>query len=535
MNRRNYNIYFHLHTITGIISAVLLFIIFFAGSFSFFKSDIEAWENNSSYKATPLATGKYQKLLDSLDQAIGLYGRDINLLSYENSLNSYVYITTSKDTLNNPNAKETRSFVYNYQKHSQKTYAEAYGLSEFLYRLHFLAQLNIIPLPFRLSPFGYLIAGLTAFVFLMALITGILIHWDKIISNFYLFRPWSKIKTMWTDIHTVLGTIGLPFQLIYAITGFVLIVNVIVLGPFSSVAYKNESKKMYNDLNINLDVSKYDFKNQKMFFIPNVDSITAVTNASWGNGRIKSVAINNYGDENMVIAIQGFSPPKENFSSFGKAIYEVKTKSFIYFKDAVKETSYVDVIYSLIYKLHYGNYGGYFLKAISFVLGVLGCLVMASGIMIWFSAREKNNIAPKKRKFNFWATNIFLSTCLSMLPVTAISFIIVKLDLGSGQSFLYNVYFYTWLAFSIFYIFRKNLPKAIKEIFLISSVLALIVPIVNGITTGNWVWKTAAKGMVDILIIDLLWIFISVVSILSFLRLKNKQAKPVSQRHSVYA
>jgi uncharacterized iron-regulated membrane protein len=44
MNLRRYNIYFNTHTISGIIICAILYVIFFAGSFSFFKNEINAWQ-----------------------------------------------------------------------------------------------------------------------------------------------------------------------------------------------------------------------------------------------------------------------------------------------------------------------------------------------------------------------------------------------------------------------------------------------------------------------------------------------------------
>ncbi len=42
---RPYNIFFHLHTVSGIVLAVALFVIFFAGAFTLFKSEFYLWEN----------------------------------------------------------------------------------------------------------------------------------------------------------------------------------------------------------------------------------------------------------------------------------------------------------------------------------------------------------------------------------------------------------------------------------------------------------------------------------------------------------
>ena len=52
MKNRTYNILFHTHTISGIIISALLYIIFFAGSFSFFRDEIVNWERNDVVKVT---------------------------------------------------------------------------------------------------------------------------------------------------------------------------------------------------------------------------------------------------------------------------------------------------------------------------------------------------------------------------------------------------------------------------------------------------------------------------------------------------
>src|SRR5690606_5965394 len=125
---------------------------------------------------------------------------------------------------------------------------ESYDLGEFLYRLHFLAQLNQVPI--RLGvPFGYMIAGLVSFLFLFALITGLMLHWDKIVSNFFIFRPFSKWKTIWTDAHTALGVIGFPYQFIFAVTGIILIFNTALMTPFEKLLYdKEKSENIYDDV-----------------------------------------------------------------------------------------------------------------------------------------------------------------------------------------------------------------------------------------------------------------------------------------------
>ena len=99
MDNRKYNIYFHTHTISGIIICALLYVIFFAGSFSFFKDDISAWQKNSSYvDGRKKITKDYDHLLDSLAKKTNLKGRDFDFFMQRNGLGAYVSVSASNDS-----------------------------------------------------------------------------------------------------------------------------------------------------------------------------------------------------------------------------------------------------------------------------------------------------------------------------------------------------------------------------------------------------------------------------------------------------
>src|SRR5690606_20545700 len=59
---------------------------------------------------------------------------------------------------------DAKNFTYNFASHRPGDYAQNYDMGEFLFRLHFLAQLNQVPIRLGIAPFGYLLAGLTAFI-----------------------------------------------------------------------------------------------------------------------------------------------------------------------------------------------------------------------------------------------------------------------------------------------------------------------------------------------------------------------------------
>src|SRR5690606_17644410 len=129
---------------------------------------------------------------------------------------------------------------------------------------------------------------------------------------------------------------------------------------------------------------------------------------------------------------------------------------------------------------------------------------------------------------------VFLAICLTMFPVTALTFIVVKATHLSGQPFIYSVYFYSWLTFSVFYIARRNLRRTNAENLLLGSLLGFLVPVANGIFSNNWPWNTFSEGAIDILFVDLFWIAISTLGLVAFFKM-NAPKKNAAVRKKITA
>lgn len=557
MNLRRYNIYFNTHTISGIIICAILYVIFFAGSFSFFKNEINAWQKNESDKGGTYRNLVFDHLLDSIGQIKELKGRDIAFYMQHNGHASYVNIGTSQDTIVANKAKELAAkkeleakknkkadaeegkkkkrgrgrrgaedsmyFTYDLATKKPSDYSDGYTMGEFLYRLHFLAPLNQIGINIG-RPFGYTLAGLVSFIFLFALISGLMLHWDKIKSNFFVFRPGNKWKTVWTDMHTALGVIGFPYQFMYALTGIVLIVNSVLIIPFSKYLYDGKEDQVYAALGYN-DNTKYTYLYEPLTTTFNMGDFLDKLEKKWPNSHMNRIFIKNYGDKSMHVVALYDADIDKNFAGSGRLIYRVTDDKILFEKSAAENGSYLDYMKGFIYRLHLADFGGYPVKIIYFVLGIMGCFVIISGILIWLVARDKNNIPKRKRIFNFWAANVFMAACLTMFPVTAMTFIAVKLAAKVDQPFIFHVYFYSWLALGVFYIIRRNIGKTNLETLLLGSILSLAVPIVNGIKTGNWIWVTYRSGAKDILLVDLLWLSLGIIGLLIFKKMRHAAKK----------
>ena len=303
-------------------------------------------------------------------------------------------------------------FYLDTKDHTTATYTESYSLGEFLYRLHFFAQI-----PY---PYGYHLSGFVAFFLLFAVITGLIVHWDKIVSNFFVFRPGAKWKTIWTDSHTAIGLIGFPFQFVYALTGAYFMLQAFQAAPFLLALYNDDNAAMNKDLG--LDTPVYEFSYGKMDTLPFLTPFVEKTLEDWPSFRIHDVHMYNYGDQNMHLELGGTLPFEEKLNGEGKVIYKVAEGTIVLRKDPQEKASYIAVVSNLLYKLHLADYASMGLRIISFILGLLSCYVVLSGVMIWLVARDKKLTSDKERRFNKRVVWWNLAICLSMNPITALEF-----------------------------------------------------------------------------------------------------------------
>lgn len=550
MDNRKYNIYFHTHTISGIIICALLYVIFFAGSFSFFKEEISAWQKNTSYvKSRKTVVRDFDHLIDSLGQKNNLKGRDIDFFIQRNDIGAYVSVSASADTSLKKKVNPTEGpakkgggrghgrdddsmyFNYNFARQTSGDYSEVYDMGEFLYRLHFLAQLNAVPIRLG-APFGYLVAGVVSFLFLFALFTGLMLHWNKVVSNFFTFRPWSKWKTLWTDLHTAIGVIGFPFQFVFAVTGVVLIANTFLIAPYTKYLYQGNGAALYHDLEYS-DTTRYAYTYQPLQKAVGINDLVKKVENKWSHSRIINVSIKNYGDGNMHIIFSAKPLANKSFSGTGKIVYRVRDNKILNEISPFKTSSYVDKIKSTIYHLHFGDFGGKPLRVIFFVLGIMGCLVIISGILIWLVARDKNNVPKSKRVFNFWTANIFMASCLSMLPVTAFTMTSLLFIDKPTQSDVYHIFFYAWLTLSVYFIARRNLSITNHQTLVLSALLCFLLPMADGIKRGNWIWVTFSQGQFDILFIDLLFLILAVISVVVLGKMKQHKDLNIKEKVNI--
>ncbi|MEO1098896.1 MAG: PepSY-associated TM helix domain-containing protein, partial [Bacteroidota bacterium] len=384
-------------------------------------------------------------------------------------------------------------------------------------------------LPGRSLQLGFVgsnVVGLVSILLLFALVSGVVIHWKKIVSNFFTFRLKSSIKNLWTDGHVALGVLGLPYQFMYAVTGTIFGLTILALPIIYLV---------FGDVNKGAAIILP--RNENYELIGKVDQIHSInTHVQEFLGNLPSqdvkgfqMTVKSYGDQNSHLNLTSNIDTDLNFAGFAQSEFRLDDGELVYEK-RLEESSFRTSSLSFFIGLHFGNFGGLLVQIIYFIMAILTCFVIVSGVMIWLVAREKKTYAHKA-KFNKNVGAIYLGACLGLYPAIAILFVtskILPLDMEGRYQVINAVFFGFWLLYTIYAYVIKNNYKINKQALFLAGFLGLAIPISNGVITGLWFWKSLGMGNSDSFLVDVSWLVMGVIALLAAWK-----AKPVDKKKRV--
>ena len=525
VDRRLHNVFFNVHTVSGIVISVALYVIFLAGAFALFQNNINNWEINERKQKISAALDYDRILYETAKKGHQMYGRDLSISLREND-GEYIGLFSRPpankipgDSLKQLSKEDSANYVtstapINYIINT-KTYelikpdpdnGPQQRIGRLLTRLHYFQQIPTV---------GLYLSGLVSLFFLFAIVTGVIVHWRKIISNFFTFRLRSSVKNLWTDAHTALGVLGLPFQFMYAVTGAFFGLGIVVL-PFAMLVFGDVNKATEVLLPARKTYELSGESDQHVSINPLMAKILADIPAE--DIETFQVNVKSYGDQNAHLDVLIGIKTKQDFSGQDFTSYRL-TDGELAEKETYRESSFKTASINYFIKLHFGSFGGYFVKGVYFLLAILTCFVIISGVMVWLVAREKKAYAHKA-KFNRNVGALYLGACLGLYPSIALLFIVAKvlpMEMSGRFDLVNYVFFGFWLAYTLYAVIIKNYFKINKHALLLSAIMGLAIPIVNGLVTGLWFWKSLGLGYVDSFFIDIAWLMLGAATLMAAL------------------
>ena len=521
LSSRLYNITFHTHTVSGIVISFALYVIFFAGAFTLFKDEFYQWENPAARQSRAKAVdydeilGKLKKLNPSFDLSEDI---TIRTETVEKPLvHVYGHLIT-------PKGKPERHYYTTYYPQTGTfSQEEKTTVGETLYRLHFFDQIPVV---------GRYLSGFVALFFAFAVVTGLMIHWQNIFTKFNGFSLKGSLKNIWTSSHTVFGLLGLPFQLMYAITGAYYMLSFLVLLPVVVVFFGGNQQKA-------LQVILPDRVLTTSENAPLTTKNLKITNLldhlrdQHKDLELNYLQIKHYDRQDGMLSAA--LEKSKTFAGSGSIVFTLRDGSILS-DNLPGKKGYAQSVLPGIARLHFATFGGLTLKIVYFFLTFVTCFVIISGVLLWKEARNKKSYTDQQKRFHYKVTMSYLAISFSLFPAVAILFIAELLVPGIEKHVFWvrTIFFLSWLVLAIAGLFAKTEAGSTRLYLLLGGLCSVIVPIINGIVTNDWFWISWSRGNYYVAGTDLFWLASGILSlsIIALMNSKNKEAMKPSL-HSI--
>ncbi|MFW6743690.1 PepSY-associated TM helix domain-containing protein [Acinetobacter pittii] len=443
-----------LHSWTGLIFGWLVFAIFLMGSLSYYRHEINLWMQPAlaqyEVKQDIAIKTAYQYLQENAPNAKSWYltvatpESPVNTMYWEKADGGYGNATLDANT-----GKELKLSV-------------TLG-GDFFYRFHY--QLFGIPIIV-----GRLVVCLAAFIMLIALVSGIITH-KKIFTDFFTLRTF-KSQRSWLDFHNISSVVALPFFLTITFTGLAIFFYLYLPWGMQKI-YPQNPYQYFTEIR-----TKTMLENQSIQPAQNlaIEKLLSQVQQSWGDQPLSTMSVKDPNTNQAQITfiqkedrtITRNQPQITLNASTGKVLVDTRNNSPIATLNAG------------VYGLHMATFAQPLLRLGFFFSGILGCVMIASGLLLWSLKRQIQN---KSSQFHF---GLYLVDRLNIaafvgLPCATVAYLSAnRLFTVTSTTINYEIYsfFLVWLISLIIALITKkqHLWRTQLSVFIM---LCLALPILN--------------------------------------------------------
>ena len=475
------------HAWVGLIISTILFIVFFAGSLSLFRDNIIAWETSPHFSSTAnIETFNVDKIISKISKDYQVYDHGYFIIDFptkEHPITNAYFEELSAD-----NEHIDRNLLLS-ANGDVVGYGDGFNWGNFLYRLH---------VDLHIPEVGLYFVGVITLFFFVALISGVVIHWRKIFSKFFQYRKDGK-KDKWLDAHNIIGVMGLPFHIMYAFTGLVFNLLIIYQISYALVLYGGDQNKLFaaaGVVDVHLDETNIDLP------VTGINELLATAKKSLGEVNIKRLSIDHFGDESASVTFNGDDESK--FSTRKEVTYHIASGRELY----ITRDNYDNNLrggLSVISSLHFGDFAGYSLRILFFILGIGTCYIILTGNLMWLEKKAKlrgNKQSPVGlRIVRAMTTGGFIGTIFA----AGVGFICARslpLDMLDRSESISQVFFATLFSALIISLFIKNQTKFAALFLKLTAITLLATPILDWLLVPEGIKSMLANQHYDVLIVQ---------------------------------
>jgi uncharacterized iron-regulated membrane protein len=472
-----------LHTWSGLLVGWVLFMVFMAGTASYFKDEITVWmkpELHARAHATVPPAQSAETSLAYLQRHAGDATRWFIALPTEREPSASLFWQKPPPPKGAPPLPRRERFgrasIDPASGEAAAAVRETRG-GEFFYRLHF--DLHYMP-----ALWARWIVGFCAMFMLVAIFSGIVTH-KRIFKDFFTFRP-KKGQRSWLDAHNVTAVLALPYHAMITYTGLVTLMFMYMpWGP--QVAYRDSggTQAFFAEAFAGGARDSFTASGTKAAMAP-VAPMLAQASAHWDGAAVGRITVHVPNDANAVVTLRRAEGPRLSYDQPTMQFNGVTGALIGAFGDTPQPAAETR---GVLYGLHIGRFGDPLVRALLFLSGLAGCLMVATGLLLW-AVKERQKFAKTLKQGGRVSFGLRLVDGLNVgaiagLPVAMASFFwanrLLPLDVAERGEAEITWFFIAWGATAVLGLLRPTLRMWQAQLALGALLFALL-PVLNAFT-----------------------------------------------------
>jgi len=473
-HKRNYG----LHSWSGLVLGLFVFVVCFSGSLALFYEELEPWEDASRRLPIPEQSiamdGTFDQWVDDLAGEDGEIG--FARFGFPNHHAPFYWAFVEIET---PTEDGSHDHEFHEVRWHPETGAEiplrGDGAANWILRFH---QYLMWPSQLGGVTVGRGLVGIAGVILLMSILTGVVAH-TKIFQELFTLRFYRSMRLKWQDTHKVVGLWGLPFFTMIAVTGAFLGVVTLLAPVVALLTFKGDQEALIEAV-IGAPPEPAGIEAEMLPF----QTVGELRSPEHG-GPAQFVIINNYGDLNATMDVYFEAGDKlemyDPVQISGVTGEPVDDSPF-------ENLSPANRTIAAVTPLHYGTYGGVALKVIYMLLGFGLAGITALGMMMWVERRLHGSEGDKPDALYQAISKATVGVTCGM-PLASVGILyadqLVSVLPDARTALIGWTYFAIWGLGIVYAFVRANDYSASKELLWTAAALLILAPVLNAMTTGD--------------------------------------------------
>ena len=279
-----------------------------------------------------------------------------------------------------------------------------------------------------------------------------------------------------------------------AVTGLIFNLVIIYQVAFAFILYQGDVDALLSDAGIISSTSEW---SNEPWESPPIDDLYQQQVQKWGT--IPSqVRITNYGDSGATLEI--FGDTAEGLGGRYSISYNLSDQSINYSEPSNTPNAVTEGI-GVVGSLHFGNFAGFDLRVIYFLLGIAVCALIVTGNLLWVSQREGKMSSAKL----VFIERFTLGSTAGLAVATAISFLaerVLPVGMANRADMLVNCFVVSLLLVTVYIWFARDRRMALVNLLGCFSLMCLSIVFVDLIFFNTALISAIDTGQISLIGVD---------------------------------